>query len=154
MKYPEKILLKVSEGTMSRIDAVAPNRSEFIREAVEAALGGYEMDVGAMRKNSVPAVDDGSAPESSFGRPKLVKEPDPAVEAKPSAPARRVSSDVSPRAQDKVDLMAVLRGGRLSSRQAEQAMGWPGLRYANAEKALLASGQVVVDGGVLVATCI
>lgn len=118
---------------------------------------------GPPKKNSIARADpehvDDDGSETSFNKPKRSKKADPAVAAvkaavagiEPSAPVRRVSSVPSPRAQDILDVVAVIRSGRYSSNMAARALGWPGLRYANAEKALLASGKVVVEGGVLVA---
>ena len=167
--------IRLCEDQVAAIDAGDVSRSDFIREAIGAALAGAPKknsiappDAGpdinlldAKRRSSGRADpehvdDDGS--ETSFNKPKVPKKADPAVlavkaavsEIEPSAPVRRVSSVPSPRAQDILDVVAVIRSGRYSSNMAERALGLPGLRYANAEKALLASGKAVVEGGVLV----
>lgn len=62
----------------------------------------------------------------------------------------RATSVPSPREADKAALLEALRARRMSSREAEAAMGWPGLRYRNAERDLMASGKVLAQGGVLV----
>ena len=134
MKFPEKILLKLPSGTLDRIDAITPNRSEFIREVVlrELVVRGGVMPVGSKKKSFVPP------------------EPDPVqavideIAVRPVAPSGRQA--------DAAALLAVIRSKRLSPRRAEAEMGWLGLRYGNAEKLLLSSGAAVLDGGFLVAT--
>lgn len=37
-RYPETYLLKLSEGTLARIDGLSGNRADFIRDAIEVAL--------------------------------------------------------------------------------------------------------------------
>jgi len=134
MKFPEKILLKLPSGTLDRIDAITPNRSEFIREVVlrELVVRGGVMPVGSKKKSFVPP------------------EPDPVLSAIDAAKARPVAP--SGRQADAAELLAVIRSKRLSPRRAEAEMGWLGLRYSNAEKLLLSSGAAVLDGGFLVAT--
>ena len=166
----EVMQVRFPDGTFDRIDAAASNRSEFVRDAVErhlvgtidAAPGVWETSATPPKKNSIARADpehvDDDGSETSFNKPKRSKKADPAVAAvkaaiagiEPKPVPKRSSTAVSPRAQDILDLVAVIRSGRYSSNMAERALGWPGLRYANAEKALLASGKAVVEGGVLV----
>lgn len=155
--------VRFPDGTFDRMDAFGVPRPQLIRYAVEMVLDGKVPYATPPKKNSIARADpehvDDDGSETSFNKPKVPKKADPAVlavkaavsEIEPSAPVRRVSSVPSPRAQDILDVVAVIRSGRYSSNMAERALGWPGLRYANAEKALLASGKVVVEGGVLVA---
>lgn len=139
MKYPEKILLKLPEGCLGRIDAVASNRSEFIRDAVEAALGG---DTTLVEKPaSIPARKAVPQKKNSIVPPSDKTEVKPKLAAAPSG-----------RQADAAAVLGVIRSKRLTSRQVEAEMGWLGLRYANAEKLLLSSGAAAVVDGHLVAT--
>ena len=134
MKFPEKILLKLPDGTLGRIDAITPNRSEFIREVVlrELVVRGGVMPIGAKKKSFVT--------------------PDPyPVQVAPDAAKARPAAARSGRQSDAAELLSLIRSKRLSSRQAESEMGWLGLRYSNAENLLINSGAIVLDGGLLVA---
>ena len=51
---------------------------------------------------------------------------------------------------DQIVLLALVRKRVLSSRDAEKALGWLGLRYGNAERGLLKAGLIEVRDGVLV----
>lgn len=127
LKYPERVLLKLPLGTLGRIDALGGNRSEFIRGAVEAALGGGGMPVSAVK-------------------------PEPVRCEKKFDVARSEVSFSDRREADVLALLEVIGGGRFTCRQVEGKMDWAGLRYSNAEKALLSSGRAAVIDGVLVAT--
>lgn len=63
-----------------------------------------------------------------------------------------MASAPSGRQADAAAVLEVIRSKPMSSRQVEAAMGWMGLRYANAEKLLMRSGAVAVVDGHLVAT--
>jgi hypothetical protein len=130
-KYPEKFLLKLPEGTLGRIDAVSGNRSDFIRDAIEDSLGGV-----CEEKNSIvaPAVE---LPDEPQNIPENIPENIPSV---------------SPRERDKELLLSLIRGKALTSRSARDSLGLPGLRYDNAEKALLTDGVIAIYDGIL--TCI
>ena len=131
--------VRFGDGTFARIDAVASNRSEFIRDAVEAALGG---DTTLVEKPaSVPARKPSPQKKNSTGPSSDKTEVNPKMAAAPSG-----------RQADAVSVLGVIRGKRLTSRQVEAEMGWLGLRYANAEKLLLSSGAAAVVDGHLVAT--
>ena len=131
--------VRFGDGTFARIDAVASNRSEFIRGAVEAALGGdttsVEKPASVPVRKSVPQKKNSIVPSSDKAavNPKLAAAP-------------------SGRQADAAAVLGVIRSKRLTSRQAEAEMGWLGLRYANAEKLLLSSGAAAVVDGHLVAT--
>jgi len=136
---PGKVFsFRLDEGLVSRIDEVSSDRTGFVREALERALAG---------------ASDGSV--TSFNRPKRERRPDPAVEAVKAAIPEKVRVPAKKgfttplREADKAAVLDLIRKKRVSSRQAEQEMGWPGLRYANAEKALLADGTVEVVNGLL-----
>lgn len=133
MKYPEKILLKLPAGTLARIDAVSGNRSEFVREALLSFLDGGEKssvvvcDKGGAEK---PVSENAGGSKKNFDRKPIEKDglrPDEAV------------------------LLEAVRRKRMTSQQADRAMGWLGLRFARAESELLSRGLIRVDGGVLVA---
>lgn len=124
--------VRFGDGTFDRIDAVSGNRSEFIRGAVEAALGGaYE----PVKKIDMPASEPVETHTLPVPQKKNSIVPSPKV-------GKAYTKPVSPRAADIEALRALIGEKRLTSRQAEQAMGWLGLRYANAEKGLLQSGGV------------
>jgi hypothetical protein len=126
MKFPEKFLLKLPEGTMARVEAVSPNRSEWIRDVLLGALDAWE------------GVDGGGETKSELVRPgEAVR-----------IPRGLNSANLRP---DALALLEALRKKPMTPRDAEKAMGWLGLRYANAEKALIAEGLVVLQDGVLVA---
>lgn len=138
MRYPEKFLLKLPDGWLSRIDGVSGNRSEFIREAIGVALG-----------------VDGPSGSVSDKVPEKVGRPDPV----PGVPAsgvlvNRKGSVVDPAGlrPDAVVLLAALRKKRMTSQGAEREMGWMGLRYSRAEGELLSSGLAWLDGGILCAS--
>lgn len=157
--------VRFPDGTFDRIDELGSNRSEFIRCAVEDALAvspkknSFEGSVEDV-DGSADFIDDGASEAvNSFNKPKRSKKADPAVEAVKaavgsivgSAVLPRVSSVVSPRAKDKADALSLIKSGRYSSRDLEKKFDWIGLRYANAEKALLSENLVHVVDGILVA---
>lgn len=125
---------------MDRVDAQDVGRSEFIRDAVEAALG------------------VSSDPVAKINTPKVIPVRKPAPQKKNSiVPPSDEKSEVmtaapSGRQADAAAVLEVVRSKPQSSRQVEAAMGWMGLRYANAEKLLMRSGAVAVVDGHLVAT--
>lgn len=126
--------VRFCDGTFARIDAVAGNRSEFIRDAVEAALV------------------SSSDPVAKVKRPDPVPDRVVVSQKKNSiVPPSGKSKPVSGRQADADAVLGVIRGRRLTSRQVEAEMGWQGLRYSNAEKLLLSSGSAVFADGVLVA---
>jgi len=127
------ISIRLDEGLLERVDGTGLKRSEFIRDAVEAALDGSVQKVHVAtvpKKNSIAGSGSKLSGVAEVG----------------------VSSVPSGRAADQAVVLSLLRKKRLTSRQAEQAMGWAGLRYGNAEKALLSSGAVAVVDGALVVT--
>lgn len=120
--------VRFPDGTFDRIDNFNPNRSEFIREVVLRELvvrgGGVGMRADVAKVEGVAGVKKNS-----------LKGP---------------GSKVSPRDADKAVLLKLVSGKRLSSSQASKALAWPGLRFSNAERALLACGELKVEGGFLV----
>ncbi len=137
-EYPEKFLLKLPAGTFARIGAVSSNRSEFVRAAIEAALG-----AGPEKKNSIVA----RAPSDILEDLPMK----PAPDGPHKVDVRTPLPSLSPRDRDKALLLSLIRGKSLTSRSARDAMGLPGLRYDNAEKALLTDGVIAVHDGILVA---
>lgn len=135
MKYPEKILLKLPAGTLARIDAVSGNRSEFVRDALLSVLGGGDLQkvqIAGPKKTGAekPVSENAGGSKKNFDRKPIEKDglrPDEAV------------------------LLEAVRRKRMTSQQADRAMGWLGLRFARAESELLSRGLIRVDGGVLVA---
>lgn len=150
MKYPEKFLLKMSLGTLARIDAVSGNRSEFVRAAIEMALDGLDEveafveTAGRAPSDIIAEIPMTSAPAKKNSNSAPALSPLPAVQF-----VRPGSTVVSPRVQDKADLLALVRSKRLSSRQAKDSLGWLGLRYENAERGLMDDGVIWVSDGVL-----
>lgn len=142
------IQVRVSREVADRLDAARGDRtrSDFVRPLIEAALNGGV-------NNPVPKIEINPVPE---GEPVAlaVKEDASALVEKAAGIRSNPKMGEAPRKnpysfrdRDKVDLMALVRGKRLSSRQAKEALGWPGLRYENAERALLKDGKIwFVDG--------
>ena len=119
--------VRFPDGTFAAIDAVSGNRSEFIRRAVARSLcGGGLPDKG-----------------KGVGLERLkVSDAPKAVSA-----GRRMDGDI--RSGDKAALLALVRENMLNSRAAAKRLGWPGLRYRNAEKALMDEGRLMVVDGFL-----
>ncbi len=118
--------IRLDEDLVARVDGLGVNRSEFIRDAVEAALGA-----------------GGDVPKAALVEKRSAPKKNPIVPAVKPLDARR-EADVK-------FLLSEIRRLRLTSRQAEALMGWFGMRYRNAENHLLKSGGVVVVDGLLVA---
>lgn len=144
--------VRFPDGTFARIDAVSGNRSEFIRLAVERALAGGGLPdkgkgVGLEGLPAVPAILAKSASAATAAR---AVEAGSEVRAAKAARSKAAAKWTTPlREQDKADLLALVRGNMLNSRAAEARLGWPGLRYGNAEKALMDEGRLVVVDGFL-----
>jgi hypothetical protein len=140
------------DGTLERIDAVHGNRSEFIRDAVEAALsaGGGVRDYVAV-----------AGPARNELLADLPMKPAPAEPEPPAAPEKNsIASPSDKRAAarawgatlretDMKSILEVARSGRYSSRDIECQLGLPGLRYKKAEDALLRSGLIRFEGGLV-----
>jgi len=111
---------------MARVEAVSPNRSEWIRDVLLSALDAWE------------GVDGGGETKSELVRP---------------GEAVRIPRGLKPAnlRPDALVLLGAIQKKRMTSRQAEAELGWLGLRYANAEKALILEGLVALQDGVLVA---
>jgi Arc/MetJ-type ribon-helix-helix transcriptional regulator len=127
--------VRFPDGTFARIDEVSSNRSEFIRYAVDKAL---KAGSGQRPKTDVPAIAERAVKEVPAKRVRSEKKID----------GQAVSDGLRP---DAKVLLEALRGKRMTSRDAEKAMGWMGLRYSKAEGQLLLAGAIRVEGGVLVA---
>lgn len=144
--------IRLDEGLMARIDAHDQVRSDFIRDAITTALDRDDVALGgSMQKLHIagpakPTKIIKRGPGDGGLKPVPVKKKSDAV---PPAVVRPGSEVVSPRAQDKADLLALIQSKRLSSRQAKDKLGWLGLRYENAERALMDDGAVWVNAGVL-----
>lgn len=125
MRFPERMLLKLPDGTLGRIDVVAGGgrRSEFIRGAIEAALGG----------GSVSGI-----PRGSVARDRSVA---PKVSVKP------VPRGLRP---DAIALLDLVRERSVSARDAGEELGWFEMRVSRAENELLGAGLVRIAGGLLV----
>jgi hypothetical protein len=130
MKYPEKYLLKMRAGTLARIDAVSNNRADFVRAAVEAALGGVSTMPSRPKKNSIAG---------------SVKE---AVRPRKSGASKKSGVVVS---ADQQAVLDYVQGRRVSSRDVEAHFNWLGLRYSKAERQLLAAGLIGFQDGMMVA---
>jgi len=129
------VRVRFRDGTFDRIDAVYENRSEFIRCAVDAALGSDP--VRAVPVPVEPAVDT------------------PAPQKKNSivaVPKGSRSGAVSLRDGDMASIMEIVGSGRFTSRDIADRLGLAGLRYSRAEAALLKGGRIRFDGGVVCAS--
>lgn len=126
MKYPEKMLLKLPDGFLARIDAASSNRSDFVRSAIEAALGG---DVAPV----VPAepVD-------------VHKDVDRRVAM--AAPVDKRSSDRF-RADDDALLDYVRSHPRVNVRSICEGLGWFEVRVSKGIARLGSLGLVRFSGG-------
>lgn len=138
MKYPEKHLLKLPVGTLASIDAVATNRSEFVRDAIGVAL----VDIGI--PDSTPKTVAASNMRKVDTAPVVKKNSLQIPVSEVSVPSGRQA--------DAAVVLVALRKRSMSSRDAEKSMAWLGLRYLNAEKLLLSSGAVAVVDGLLTPT--
>jgi hypothetical protein len=119
----EKYLLKLEDGTLARIDAVAENRAAFIRDAVERALGGSESDPGIYSGN-------GS------------NEPAPKREA-PMRKATKPPSVDGLHSDDRA-ILRHLQGRRGSSERAICAdLDWPPMRVTKAVNRLANAKMIV-----------
>ena len=127
--------VRLDEDLIARLEGVGEKRSDFVRAAIEAALGVGGLDAPVAAK-SVKKVDMASAPKKNSI----------------AVPVEKATSVSGFRVADEEALVALLRKRPLSSRDAERSMAWLGLRYPNAEKALLSSGRVAVVDGLLVVT--
>ena len=135
--------IRFDPDLMARVDACAAGRSEFIRAAVEAALGAGD----ALALNPAYADVDPAALLPAPAKKNSLKG---SVSKGSGVSPVKASGARSGRQDDAAALLSLIGSKRLSPRQAEAETGWLGLRYANAEKLLLSSGAAVRDGGFLV----
>ena len=143
--------VRFPDGTFSQIDATGISRPEFIRDAVDAVLRGR---APALPPNGSYGVVDPAvfapkdAPAAKKNRDKVsASKPSKSIPVQVSMSGRRTTPL---READKLAVLEFARGGRFSSRDISAAMGWPGLRYQNAENSLMADGAIRFDGSVLV----
>lgn len=136
------VLVQLGEGVAERIDAVAGSgrRAEYIRSAVMAALG-EAVGSAPMR----PAADP--APAVLMG-PAEVSQVAGAVPSQRSVPlsertpAVRGAESRARRADDCRVLLDVLRGKRMTVRDAVKELGWAELRLEKVAAKLMASGLI------------
>lgn len=134
---------RLDEDLVSRIDALDQRRSDFVREAILAALDG--------RAAGLLAETDREVVLANADQVRLIKKPvsEKAVRRKKNFDRKPIEKDgLRP---DEAVLLEAVRRKRMTSQQADRAMGWLGLRFARAESELLSRGLIRVDGGVLVA---
>lgn len=139
--------VRFPDGTFERIDAIADNRSDFIRGAVLSALGSdRDVRVGCSTEIVAGPVDVGiGQTEPKPKKPSLTKP----VQPKKNFDRKPVKKDgLRPDAEV---LLASIRKRRWTSKQHEKEMGWLGLRFARAEGDLFDLGLVKVEDGMLVA---
>ncbi|GLO70333.1 hypothetical protein MACH17_18500 [Phaeobacter inhibens] len=147
--------VRFPDGTFTRIDAIAPNRSEWIRDIVIGALDACD-DVGT---SSPMTREQAMDPDPLLAAlPMKVAEGEeykfeprtklPPIDHIEEGPSKETGGDLRP---DAVVLLGALRKKRMSSRDAEEAMGWLGLRYSKAERQLIGLGLVHQENGLLVA---
>lgn len=130
--------VRFPDGTFERIDAIADNRSDFIRGAVLNALGSDRVECHGDVTIEVPL-------------PRVVRK---SPSEKPDRPKKNF--DRQPVKKDGLRpdaevLLASVRKNRWTSRQHENALGWLGLRFKRAVDDLFQAGLIKVDDGVLVA---
>ena len=119
-EVPRKIFLKLASGRLSRIDAVSGNRSKFMRDAIDAALG-------------LPVGDDGAEV--------------PVVSEGPKVRVARRGADLLP---DAAVLHEHLRKKPMSPRDAEKQLAWMPGRVQRAEMALSDAGLISYQSGLMV----
>lgn len=136
--------VRFPDGTFERIDAIADNRSDFIRGAVLSALGSDRVHIevnagspslevaGKSRKYEIekPAPQKPTEPKKNFDRKPVKKD------------GLRPDAEV---------LLASIRKRRWTSKQHEKEMGWLGLRFARAEGDLFQAKLISAEDGILVA---
>lgn len=144
--------VRFPDGTFERIDAIADNRSDFIRGAVLNALGSdkqdFRLDPKILRDGASAKSDVENRPVNNLVSEKEQKSKKP-VQPKKNFDRQPVKKDgLRPDAEV---LLASIRKRRWTSKQHEKEMGWLGLRFARAEGDLFQAGLIEVDNGVLVA---
>ncbi len=162
MKFPEKILLKLSEGTLARIDAVSGNRSEFIRNAVDVALSGVKISgpqaekliADSLRENADLVTGIGN---SEVGKNSGSEKLDPpkknstagALKKKADQAALDLrAAEIARRSEaDERHLLDFLRCGVRTEREIAKATGWAEMRVSKVVARLGAAGRVKFRGG-------
>lgn len=136
MKYPEHILVKFPAGTKERLKACDGSMQDFIRGAVEAALGGKISHEDKLRIVSAPAGVSVSLPKSS-DRPAVQTPPARKNWRKNLVPESELSSN------GKILLEAVRKRGIVSRREVKRDFGWDDGALLKAS--LEVRGQVSMD---------
>lgn len=133
MRYPEKFLLKLPEGTLGRVDAVSGNRSEFIRDAVLSALGEV---AGKSRKSEIGK----PAPKISGGEK---------VDHKKNMKAAALTKGSDQKSDDERVLLDFLRCGVRTEREVAREIGWTAMRVSKVVARLGSAGKVKFRGGAI-----
>jgi hypothetical protein len=146
MRYPEKVLLTLEEGTLARIDAASGNRSEFIRAAVAEKLDGAAEDGGA---TSIYVASLRKQLADLTGEVERLRA---AVPVKKPYVAPKVSSEKDwslehPRwGEDNAVILGALDGPK-SARSLVAVLGWQEMRVDRALQRLMKGGMVTSEGG-------
>jgi Arc/MetJ-type ribon-helix-helix transcriptional regulator len=161
--------IRLDADLVARVDATGVKRSEFVRCAIEAALqarsdlGAYVAAAGPARNELLDDLPMKPAPEpilprgpGAGGLKPVKREVDaPAAPKKNSIAApddKRAAArawGATLRETDMKSILEVARSGRYSSRDIECQLGFLGLRYKKAEDALLRSGLIRFEGGLV-----
>lgn len=155
--------VRFPDGTFSRIDAIASNRSEWIRDVVLSVLMMGDAAGAVVSKLKEITGDDAPATPEIVKR--AVQMPDDPASGETACDLVRPGEaipiprkgrdgqkvDIADLRPDAVVLLGALRKKPMGSRDAEKAMGWLGLRYSKAEKQLIGLGLVRQENGILVA---
>ncbi len=150
MKYPEKFLLKLPEGTLGRVDAVADNRSEWIRGLVLRELGADGVGkTEVVGKSHKPDAADRKL--TVFESVVLGKKNSTAGASKQKADQARVALRAAENAKRNYDddafLLDFLKCGVRTERQIAKEIRWPEMRVSKAVARLGAAGKVKFSGG-------
>jgi hypothetical protein len=150
MQFPEKMLLKLPEGSLGRIDAAAGKggRSEFVRAAIEVALGAVSLGHLEAAAKAPNDIVKGLPMKAAPGGPRKYE---PATKM-PVLPKRSEKSARPSSGRWDVDDAAFLEAvgsGPVSSREVMDRLGWLQGRYDRAERAALRGGKVFASGGFL-----
>ena len=155
MKYPEKMLLKLPEGTLARLDAISGNRSKFVRDLVLGAVSGGGKPEPVVREGTPKPVRKpfGEKPEKSIvQKPQTAPRVSVGKKKNSTVPVEEVEARLGKLRPDARDLYAVVRGGSVSPRVAATELGWMQMRVDRAERELVNAGLVSYQSGLMVTT--
>lgn len=151
MRYPEKFLLKLPEGTLGRVDAVSGNRSEFIRDAVLSALGdGVVMSGPPAEKLISEGLREHARLVTDIGNSAVGKiSGGEKVDHKKNSKAAALTKGSDQKSDDERVLLDFLRCGVRTEREIAREIGWTAMRVSKVVARLGSAGKVKFRGGAI-----